>query len=87
MDDAFIHGYAIEFEYEFKRETNASVDMTILVMFDTLCESDWPYPVRARGMILDSWLPGKIANHLATVGVVNTRTVIKTDTAPAIVKL
>ena len=43
--------------------------------------------MHAQGVLPDAWLPGKIANDLATVGVANTRIVIKIDTEPAIVDL
>ena len=87
MDYAFLQEEVVETEDEFTAEGMARVSMTILVMLETLCESVWAYSVRAKGYAADPWLPGKIANDLATVGVADTRIVIKTDTEPAIIDL
>ena len=87
MDYAYLQEETIESEDEFAEERSASVSMTILVMFETLCESVWAYTVRAKGVASDPWLPDKLAQDLATVGVANARIVVKTDTEPAIVDL
>ena len=84
---AFLQEDFEEEEGEFQSESAARVSLTILVMFETLCDTVWAYTVSAKGVQSDPWLPGKLASDLATVGVANTRIVIKTDTEPAIVDL
>ena len=87
LDYAFLPEEVVESEDEFTAEGMARVSMTILIMVETLCDSVWAYSVNAKGYASDPWLPGKIASDLATVGVADTRIVIKTDTEPAIVDL
>ena len=74
MDYAFLQEDTVETEDEFEEGRSASASMTILVMFETLCESVWAYSVRAKGIASDAWLPDKLAQDLATVGVANTST-------------
>ena len=49
------------------------------------CESLRAYAVEGKGVTSDPWLPGKIADDLATVGMSGTHIAIKTDTENAIV--
>ena len=87
MDYAFLQAEIVEEEDEFQADSAARVSLTILVTFETLCDSVWAYTVAAKGVASDPWLPGVLARDLATVGVAHTRIVLKTDTEPAIVDL
>ena len=87
LDYAYLQDEIIEEKDEFTSGGAVRTSMTILVMLETLCESVWVYTVNAKGVAADKWLPGKIANDLTTVGMGNTRIVVKTDTEPAIVDL
>ena len=87
LDYAYLQEETIEEEEEMSIGTVVTASMTILVMIETLCRSVWTYAVHAKGTSQDHWLPGKIADDLATVGVGASRVVLKTDTEAAIVEL
>ena len=87
LDYAYLQDEVIEDDGEFSTSDVVKLSMTILIMFETLCESVWVYAVQAKGFASDVWLPRKLANDLATVGVGNTRIIVKTDTEPAIIDL
>ena len=58
MDYAFLQAEIVEEEDEFQADSAARVSLTILVMFETLCDSVWAYTVAAKGVASDPWLPG-----------------------------
>ena len=72
---------------EFDESGVAKISMTFLVMVETLCKSAWAYATNAKGFALDPWLPKKMHNDLATVGLGVNPIIMKTDNEPAIVDL
>ena len=89
LDYAFLQDEIVEDndDDEFKYAGVVSLSMTLLVMYESLCESIWTYAVNAKGFASDPWLPKKLHNDLTTVGMGHIRIVVKTDTEPAILDL
>ena len=87
LDYAFVQEEIIEEVDEFEHSESVQKSLTMMVMWESLCDSVWAYAVQGKGVMSDPWLPSKIAEDLSTAGMPNSHIVLKTDTEPAIVEV
>ena len=85
FDYAFIQEDISETEDELDKTESAGLSMTIVAVWESLCDGVWTYAVRGKGVVAEPLLPPRIAEDLSTVGMGSSRMVLKTDTEAAII--
>lgn len=85
FDYAFIQEDIGETEDEMDKTESAGLRMTMVIVWESLCDGVWTYAVRGKGVAAEPRLPPRIAEDLSTVGMGSSRMVLKTDTEAAII--